>query len=95
MEKSSNSIGQTQVKLKEKSRSRSQSKSKKKVKCYYCKEYGHYKAKCLKLKNKRVDDKLSFSFVAGVVKEKLEGLELILAITDSDGLFTKWVLDTT
>jgi hypothetical protein len=40
--------------------------------------------------------RLSFSFVAGVVKEKPEGLELILSITDSDGHFNdKWVLDTT
>jgi hypothetical protein len=69
-------------------------KSKKNVQCYYCKKYGHYKSECPNLKNKEEGDKLSSSFVVGVVEKKSEGSELVIAITISDGrLNDKWVLD--
>jgi hypothetical protein len=47
------------------------------------------------LKNKEEGNKLSSSFVAGIVEGKSEASDIVLAVTVSDGPFNdKWVLDT-
>jgi hypothetical protein len=96
-ENSSNFRGQSSERDsgKGKSRGRLQSKSKKKVKGYYCKRYGHYKFECPKLKNKEEGNKQSFFSVAGVIKGKSKGSDIVLVGTVSDSHFNdKWVLDT-
>jgi hypothetical protein len=63
---------------------------------YFLSPLSPMSGECLKLKNKEECDKPSSSSVIGVVKEKYEGLKLVLAFTISYGRFNdKWVLDTT
>ncbi|BBH01937.1 hypothetical protein Prudu_012349, partial [Prunus dulcis] len=74
-----------------KSRSKSRGKFPAKDECAFCRQKGHWKKDCPKLKNK---EKEKAGSEANVAKSGDEDFEFALASSSADGHSTEWILDS-
>ncbi|BBH04849.1 hypothetical protein Prudu_016085 [Prunus dulcis] len=74
-----------------KSRSKSRGKFPAKDECAFCRQKGHWKKDCPKLKNK---EKEKVGSEANVAKSGDEDFEFALASSSADGHSTEWILDS-